>query len=286
MSAETPWKDNTENLCEIPCICVEAYAFAWPGNSAAPRLTPRTQAWPSFLQRLESKFRHGSKPSSSQALQSPRICVEVHAYAWKLTSSAENLISPTHMRGILCICVGSRLKKGQKCLFMVFEKQYLENYIHAGCFELTLEVSDNKWPSAAELPIIWRYNKMSLLNLVASLVKVTAGKTFADYHRLLAPKDKYEGIVLLVHSEVELGNWFLKNCICRTGIYSIISDEELVSDVGKNGERKLKEQETEFWSISGQSPTPRRGTQRLGVSKSGPEQLKPTPRRGSQCLGA
>ncbi|OIV91415.1 hypothetical protein TanjilG_02033 [Lupinus angustifolius] len=45
------------------------------------------------------------------------------------------------------------------------------NYIHAGCFELTLEVSDNKWPNAAELPVIWRYNKMSMLNLVASLVK-------------------------------------------------------------------------------------------------------------------
>ncbi|RDX84508.1 Carboxypeptidase SOL1, partial [Mucuna pruriens] len=94
------------------------------------------------------------------------------------------------------------------------------NYIHAGCFELTLEVSDNKWPSAAELPILWKYNKMSMLNLVASLVKtgvhgriyssgdgrplpgfitvrginytVRAGKTFGDYHRLLAPRDRYE----------------------------------------------------------------------------------------------
>ncbi|KAL5101922.1 hypothetical protein RYX36_006249, partial [Vicia faba] len=45
------------------------------------------------------------------------------------------------------------------------------NYIHAGCFELALEISDNKWPVAAELPIIWKYNKMSMLNLVACLVK-------------------------------------------------------------------------------------------------------------------
>ncbi|MED6136535.1 hypothetical protein PIB30_056928 [Stylosanthes scabra] len=29
----------------------------------------------------------------------------------------------------------------------------------------------------------------------------------------------------------------------------------------KNGERKLEEQETEFWSISGQSPTQRLGVQ-------------------------
>ncbi|XP_028799970.1 carboxypeptidase SOL1 isoform X1 [Neltuma alba] len=94
------------------------------------------------------------------------------------------------------------------------------NYIHAGCFELTLEVSDNKWPKAAELPVIWKYNKMSMLNLVASLVKtgvhgrifssvdgrplpgsvtikginytVRAGKRFGNYHRLLVPRERYE----------------------------------------------------------------------------------------------
>ncbi|CAL0316050.1 unnamed protein product [Lupinus luteus] len=99
------------------------------------------------------------------------------------------------------------------------------NYIHAGCFELTLEVSDDKWPNAAELPVIWRYNKMSLLNLVASLVKtgvhgriyssgdgrplpgfitvsginytVRAGTVFADYHRILAPGDKYRVVATM-----------------------------------------------------------------------------------------
>ncbi|XP_052730394.1 carboxypeptidase SOL1 isoform X5 [Vigna angularis] len=100
------------------------------------------------------------------------------------------------------------------------------NYIHAGCFELTLEISDNKWPNATELPILWKYNKMSLLNLVASLVKtgvhgriyssadgkplpgsiavsginytVTAGKTLGDYHRFLAPRDKYEVVATMI----------------------------------------------------------------------------------------
>ncbi|CAK7346734.1 unnamed protein product [Dovyalis caffra] len=66
------------------------------------------------------------------------------------------------------------------------------NYIHAGCFELTLEISDNKWPNANELPTLWEYNKMSLLNLAASFVKVKAGRRFADYHRLLAPGERYE----------------------------------------------------------------------------------------------
>ncbi|GMH21562.1 hypothetical protein Nepgr_023404 [Nepenthes gracilis] len=94
------------------------------------------------------------------------------------------------------------------------------NYIHCGCFELTLELSDNKWPNATELPTLWQYNKMSMLNLVATVVKtgvhgrilssdngsrlpafitikginqtVKAGKSFADYHRLVAPGAKYE----------------------------------------------------------------------------------------------
>ncbi|CAI0396350.1 unnamed protein product [Linum tenue] len=94
------------------------------------------------------------------------------------------------------------------------------NYIHAGCFELTLEVSDDKWPMIDEIPTLWEYNKMSLLNLAASVLKtgvhgrifasdsgtplpgfitikginytVTAGRAFGDYHRLLVPGDRYE----------------------------------------------------------------------------------------------
>ncbi|XP_057974501.1 carboxypeptidase SOL1 isoform X2 [Malania oleifera] len=94
------------------------------------------------------------------------------------------------------------------------------NYIFGGCFELTLEISDNKWPGADELPSLWEFNRMSMLNLVASTVKtgvhgkifssesgkplpafitikginysVQAGKAFADYHRLLAPGERYE----------------------------------------------------------------------------------------------
>ncbi|XP_021604921.1 carboxypeptidase SOL1 isoform X2 [Manihot esculenta] len=94
------------------------------------------------------------------------------------------------------------------------------NYIHAGCFELTLEISDNKWPNADELSTLWEYNKMSLLNLIASVVKmgvhgrifssdrgrplpgsimikginytIKAGRLFADYHRLLTPAKGYE----------------------------------------------------------------------------------------------
>ncbi|GER49725.1 carboxypeptidase D, partial [Striga asiatica] len=99
------------------------------------------------------------------------------------------------------------------------------NYINSGCFELTLEISDDKWPNATELPTLWEYNRMSMLNLVASLVKtglhgqisssdngrplpasiairginstVAATTKFADYHRLLAPGGKYEVIATM-----------------------------------------------------------------------------------------
>ncbi|XP_047328171.1 carboxypeptidase SOL1 [Impatiens glandulifera] len=94
------------------------------------------------------------------------------------------------------------------------------NYIHAGCFELTLEISDDKWPPSNELHTLWEYNKMSMLNIVASMVKtgvhgrifsadcgkplpasviikginysIQATESFANYHRLLAPDNKYE----------------------------------------------------------------------------------------------
>ncbi|XP_022957372.1 carboxypeptidase SOL1 isoform X2 [Cucurbita moschata] len=94
------------------------------------------------------------------------------------------------------------------------------NYIHGGCFELTLEITDNKWPPANELATIFEYNKLSMLNLVASLAQtgihgrifssesgrplpgtitlkgidylVKASETLGVYHRLAAPKQKYE----------------------------------------------------------------------------------------------
>ncbi|XP_019258651.1 PREDICTED: carboxypeptidase SOL1 isoform X2 [Nicotiana attenuata] len=99
------------------------------------------------------------------------------------------------------------------------------NYLHAGCFELTLEISDDKWPNARELPTLFEYNKMSMLNLVASLVKtgihgrifssdegrplpaliaikginstIHAREALADYHRLLAPGGNYEVVATM-----------------------------------------------------------------------------------------
>ncbi|KAH9331143.1 hypothetical protein KI387_003251, partial [Taxus chinensis] len=94
------------------------------------------------------------------------------------------------------------------------------NYIHGSCFDLTLEISDVKWPAAKEIPLLWEHNRMSMLQLVASLVKtglhgkvvssdlrqplpatiqisginhtVKAGQVFGDFHRMLFPGRNYE----------------------------------------------------------------------------------------------
>ncbi|KAI4352765.1 hypothetical protein L6164_006986 [Bauhinia variegata] len=78
------------------------------------------------------------------------------------------------------------------------------NYIHAGCFELTLEVSDDKWPNAAETGVHGRIvSSLDGRPLPGSIVvrdtnyTVRAGKTVADYHRLLAPRDTYEVIATM-----------------------------------------------------------------------------------------
>lgn len=99
------------------------------------------------------------------------------------------------------------------------------NYIHGKCMELTLEISQTKWPLNTELEGIWGQNRLSMLWLVASLVKcgihgrvvssstgqplpasisvkginftIVASKKFGDYHRLLSPGNDYEVIASL-----------------------------------------------------------------------------------------
>ncbi|KAF8411590.1 hypothetical protein HHK36_004147 [Tetracentron sinense] len=85
------------------------------------------------------------------------------------------------------------------------------NYIHAGCFELTLEISDFKWPNAKELPTLWEFNRMSMLNLVASLVKVKADSPFADYHRMLAPGESYEVMATMPGYKSKTTHFLLEN---------------------------------------------------------------------------
>lgn len=43
------------------------------------------------------------------------------------------------------------------------------NYIHVGCFELTLEVSDNKWPNAAEVSRTFESEQFSKLQSISEI---------------------------------------------------------------------------------------------------------------------
>uniref|UniRef100_A0A804LTL6 Peptidase M14 domain-containing protein n=1 Tax=Zea mays TaxID=4577 RepID=A0A804LTL6_MAIZE len=74
---------------------------------------------------------------------------------------------------ILQICTSNRTCTWRRQIirYPIYGGMQDWNYIHGGCFELTLEISDTKWPKADELPIIWEHSRMSMLNLLASLIK-------------------------------------------------------------------------------------------------------------------
>ncbi|KAG6543213.1 hypothetical protein Mapa_015464 [Marchantia paleacea] len=93
------------------------------------------------------------------------------------------------------------------------------NYIHGNCFEITLEMNDEKWPHVNKIPALWDQHKRSMLMLVASLVKsgvhgrvisakdarsipavisvtgnnhdINASSQFGDFHRILPPGRTY-----------------------------------------------------------------------------------------------
>lgn len=51
-----------------------------------------------------------------------------------------------------------------KCKSIIFKGGMQDyNYVHSNCFEITLELSCCKYPSAHELPTEWHNNKESLL---------------------------------------------------------------------------------------------------------------------------
>lgn len=52
------------------------------------------------------------------------------------------------------------------CRYPIYGGMQDWNYIYAGCFELTLEISDNKWPDAKEV----RSSTFAILDLIHGAV--------------------------------------------------------------------------------------------------------------------
>lgn len=55
------------------------------------------------------------------------------------------------MTEILFLLICAQFTNSTDCRYPLYGGMQDWNYIHAGCFELTLEISDNKWPNAAEV---------------------------------------------------------------------------------------------------------------------------------------
>ncbi|XP_015886375.3 carboxypeptidase SOL1 isoform X2 [Ziziphus jujuba] len=73
------------------------------------------------------------------------------------------------------------------------------NYIHGGCFELTLEISDNKWPPAYETGVHGRIFSSDTGRPLPGAITIEGinytlktSQGFADYHRLLPLGGRYK----------------------------------------------------------------------------------------------
>lgn len=93
------------------------------------------------------------------------------------------------------------------------------NYVAAGCFEITLELSDNKWPVAATLSDLWHDNMDAFLAyaLVTSLggarglVKAASGK---DRGKPLAARIHVDGIDHDVFAKPTFGDYYRSEESC------------------------------------------------------------------------
>ncbi|BHF68392.1 Carboxypeptidase N catalytic chain [Sparganum proliferum] len=61
------------------------------------------------------------------------------------------------------------------------------NYMESNCFELTLEVSCEKYPPAAKLPEFWKENRKSLLNFILQAHGGVKGMVYAESTRSRIP---------------------------------------------------------------------------------------------------
>ena len=57
------------------------------------------------------------------------------------------------------------------CRYVLYGGMQDWNYLNSGCLEVTIELSDTKYPNAKDLPTYWNDNKESMLSFLEQVIK-------------------------------------------------------------------------------------------------------------------
>lgn len=129
------------------------------------------------------------------------------------------------------------------------------NYVQAGCFEITVELGCEKFPSAIELPTIWDANRESLLRYIEQVHNGVAGVISSSIGTPISNAAiTIDGVEHVTRSTVAGEYWKL----LTPGTYEIVIEAcgyELHRDtitVGKNGSLRhdisLMRDDPQHWS--------------------------------------
>lgn len=92
------------------------------------------------------------------------------------------------------------------------------NYVWMGCNEMTIELSDNKWPDAALLPAFWEDNRESMLSYIEAINWGVRGRiSDAFTGQPLVATVEIVGIDHKVYSDPDLGDYYR---MLLPGLYS------------------------------------------------------------------
>jgi len=83
------------------------------------------------------------------------------------------------------------------------------NYVWLGCNEVTIELSDNKWPNASLLPSLWEDNRESMISYIEAVHWGVRGMVSDAYTRQpLAATIEVVGIDHNVYNDPDIGDYY------------------------------------------------------------------------------
>lgn len=93
------------------------------------------------------------------------------------------------------------------------------NYLYQSCFEITLEVSENKWPSIEEIPSFWEENLPAMLAYLKAVHMGVKGFVYSsDKAEPLYALIRVEGFEIGVTTDKENGDYYR---LLLPGTYSV-----------------------------------------------------------------